>query len=86
VGVALVGDGGLVRDPQFSRFFTATIAADTALTLSAFENFVLGRPVADEELEPRNAMYRAVGSKLTAEDYLGARMWLGSWGRRMAAW
>jgi amidase len=73
-------------DPLFPRFFTTTIAADTALTLSAFENFVLGRRVDDEELEPRNAMYRAVGSKLTAEDYLGARMWLGSWVRRMAAW
>ncbi|MGY1708325.1 amidase [Geodermatophilus sp. SYSU D00758] len=73
-------------DPLFPRFFTTTIAADTALTISAFERFTLGREIADEELEPRNVMYRAVGRKLTAEEYLGARMWLGSWTRRMATW
>jgi amidase len=72
-------------DPQFPRFFTATIAGDTSLTISAFER-VLGRPVRDDELEPRNVMYRAVGKKMTAEDYLGARFMLGAWVRRMAAW
>ena len=71
-------------DELFPRFFTATIAADTALTTSAFER-VLGRPITDDELEPRNAVYRAVGSRMPATDYLGARMWLGSWVRRMAA-
>jgi amidase len=70
----------------FPRFFTATIAADTALTISAFERFTLGRSISDEELEPRNAMYRAVGAKMPATDYLGARMWLGGWVRRMARW
>lgn len=73
-------------DELFPRFFTATIAADTALTLSVFERSVLGRPVTDEELEPRNVRYRAVGREMRATDYLGARMWLGSWVRRMAAW
>ena len=73
-------------DPLFPRFFTTTIAADTALTISAFERFTLGRPVDDAELEPRNVVYRAVGRKLSAEDYLGARAWLGSWTRRMAVW
>jgi amidase len=72
-------------DPLFPRFFTTTIAGDTALTISGFER-VLGRPVTDEELEPRNAMYRAVGKKMSAEDYLGARFMLGGWTRRMAAW
>jgi amidase len=73
-------------DPLFPRFFTTTVAADTALTISAFERFTLGRPIDDEELEPRNRVHRAVGRKLSAEDYLGARMWLGSWTRRMATW
>jgi len=72
-------------DELFPRFFTTTIAADTALTISAFERFALGREITDEELEPRNAMYRAVGRTMPATDYLGARMWLGSWVRRMAA-
>ncbi|TFV55844.1 amidase [Geodermatophilus sp. DF01-2] len=73
-------------DPLFPRFFTTTIAADTALTLSVIERSALGRAVADEELEPRNVMYRAVGREMTAETYLGARAWLGSWTRRMATW
>ncbi|WP_346622573.1 amidase [Blastococcus montanus] len=73
-------------DPQFPRFFTTTISADVALTLSALERGALGRPIEDTELEPRNAMYRAVGRKLSAEDYVGARMWLGAWTRRMSGW
>jgi amidase len=73
-------------DPLFPRFFTTTIAADIALLLSALERSALGRPVEDAELEPRNVMYRAVGRKLSAEDYLGARAWLGAWTRRMSAW
>ena len=72
-------------DPMFPRLFTTTVAGDTALTISAFER-VLRRPIGDEELEPRNATYRAVGKKLSAEDYLGARFVLGTWTRRMAAW
>ena len=71
-------------DALFPRSFTATVAGDTALTISAFER-ALGRPVEDDELEPRNAMYRAVGKKMSAEDYLGARYMLGRWTRRMAA-
>ncbi len=71
-------------DELFPRFFSATIAADTALTVSAFERFTLGRPVTDEELEPRNAVYRTIGSRMPATDYLGARAWLGSWTRRVA--
>ena len=70
-------------DEQFTRFFTATIAADTALTMAALEQ-LLGREVADDELEPRNALYRAIGRQMPATDYLGARAWLGGWVRRMA--
>ena len=69
----------------FGRMFITTIAADTALTMSQLER-VLGRPVTDDELEPRNALYRAVGDGLSARDYLGARMWLGAWVRRMSLW
>src|SRR4051812_15199341 len=72
-------------EPLFSRFFTTMISADTALTISAFERFTLGRSIDDAELEPRNRSHRAVGRMLTAEDYLGARMWLGSWTRKVAA-
>ncbi|MDK3256751.1 amidase [Blastococcus capsensis] len=80
------GTPGAMFDPQFPRFFTTTISADIALTLSALERGALGRAVEDEELEPRNVMYRAVGRKLSAENYVGARTWLGAWTRRMAGW
>ena len=70
-------------DPTFGRPFATTIAGDTSLTISALER-VLGRPVRDDELEPRNARYRAIGRKMTAEEYLGARHVLGGWARRMA--
>ncbi|MCF6746341.1 amidase, partial [Blastococcus sp. KM273128] len=79
------GTPGAMFDPEFPRWFTTTIAADVALTLSAFERS-LGREIEDDELEPRNRVYRAVGRRLSAEKYLGARTWLGAWSRRMAQW
>ncbi len=69
----------------FNSRFVTTIAADTALTISALTD-ALGRPIRDDELEPRNAYYRKIGDELRARDYLAARMWLGAWVRRMAAW
>ncbi len=71
-------------DEQFTRFFGATIAADIALALAEHER-LLDRPVRDDELERRNALYRAMGQRLSSADYLAARAWLGGWARRMAA-
>lgn len=71
-------------DAQFMRAFGATIAADIALELADHER-LLGRPVRDDELERRNAVYRAMGQKLSSADYLAARAVLGAWARRMAA-
>jgi amidase len=70
-------------DGQFMRSFGVTIAADIALELAAHER-LLDRPVRDDELELRNAAYRAMGQRLSSADYLAARAWLGSWTRRMA--
>ncbi len=72
-------------EEEFSSHFITTIAADSALTLQLLSGAV-GRPITDEELEPRNAFYRLVGNDLLAKDYLGARMWLGAWVRRMSLW
>ena len=63
----------------------AIIAADTEATLQAFE-MLLGRPVSDDEIEPRNAFYRQSGRGLGAVRYLQSRYWIGSWARRMADW
>jgi amidase len=70
-------------EDAFQHHFNATVAADTARTLADFER-ILGRDIPDDELEPRNAYYRASGNRMTAPDYLAARAWLGSWSRRMA--
>jgi amidase len=72
-------------EEEFNHYFIATIAGDTALTLFLLQH-VLGRPIEDAELEPRNQAYRAGGNALPARDYLGARHWLGGWVRRMAEW
>jgi amidase len=69
----------------FARHFNTIIAADTETSFGAFEA-ILGTPIADAHIEPRNAHYRRVGKALTAVDYLRARQWLGMWTRRMADW
>ena len=72
-------------EPDFVRHFNTIIAADSEALFLAFEG-ALGRPIADSEIEPRNAFYRAAGRELTAVAYLQARDWFGTWTRRMAHW
>src|SRR3954466_3511598 len=72
-------------EEEFSQHFVTIIAADTEQSFQAFE-LALGRPIADEEIEPRNVVYRQVGKSLPAVDYLDSRAWIGLWTRRMAEW
>jgi amidase len=72
-------------DPQFIQHFTLIIAADTETSMRAYET-ALGRPIEDDEIEPRNAVYRAIGRTLQVVTYLQSREWLGTWSRRMANW
>jgi amidase len=72
-------------EEEFIQHFTTIIAADVAATLEAF-GAALGRPIADDEIEPRNAGYRQAGRELGAVAYLNSRLWLGMWVRRMADW
>ena len=65
--------------------FNAIIAADTEAAFRAFE-MLLGRPIGEDEIEPRNAAYRAAGKGLGAVAYLESRAWIGMWARRMARW
>jgi amidase len=67
------------------QHFGNVIAADTEATMQAFE-MLLGRPITDDEIEPRNAAYRRAGRELRAPAYLQSRAWLGMWARRMADW
>jgi len=70
---------------EFLGHFTTIIAADAEATFRAFE-MLLGRPIGDDEIEPRNAAYRRAGRELSAVAYLESRGWLGMWARRMAGW
>jgi amidase len=72
-------------DPAFSRAFGTIVVADTARELREHEA-LLGRPLRDDELEPRNVGYRQAAAALNAVDYLEARSWLSAWSRRMASW
>jgi amidase len=72
-------------EEEFSRHFVTIIAADTEASFQAFE-MLLGRPIAADEIEPRNRVYREWGKSMLAVDYLDARAWLGMWSRRMAQW
>ena len=47
-------------EEAFVQHFTTIIAADTEATFQAFE-MLLGRAIADDEIEPRNAFYRQGG-------------------------
>src|SRR6202008_746726 len=72
-------------DPEFIQHFTLIIAADTETSMRAYET-ALGRPIDDDEIEPRNAVYRAIGRTLEVATYLQSRAWLGTWARQMADW
>jgi amidase len=72
-------------EPEFGRHFTTIIAADTETGFQAFED-ALGRPIGDEQIEPRNVGYREAGRALGAVTYLQSRAWLGMWARRVADW
>jgi amidase len=72
-------------DEGFVRHFTTIIAADTEATFRAFE-MLLGRPIREDEIEPRNAGYRRAGAAMDAVTYLESRAWIGMWTRRMADW
>ena len=72
-------------EPAFARHFNTIIAADTEATFRAFES-LLGRPISEAEIEPRNAAYRKAGAAMDAMTYLQSRAWIGIWVRRMAHW
>jgi amidase len=72
-------------DPDFPGHFGMVIAADTEASFQSFER-MLGHPVTDDEIEPRNAFYRQIAKGLSAVTYLQTRAWIGEWARRVADW
>jgi amidase len=72
-------------DAAFGKQFGTLIAADTESLLQSFGQ-VIGRPLGEDDIEPRNAGYRRHGAALTAVSYLRTRSWFAMWSRRMAQW
>jgi amidase len=72
-------------EEPFGQHFGAIIAGNTEATFQAFE-MLLGRPIGDDEIEPRNAYYRQLGKAMGAVAYLQSRAWIGMWARRIADW
>jgi amidase len=72
-------------EQDFIAHFVAIIAGDTEATFRAFE-MLLGRPIGDDEIEPRNAAHRRNGKAMSAVAYLESRAWIAMWTRRMAQW
>jgi amidase len=72
-------------EQELPGHFNTIIAADVEVTFQAFE-MLLGRPIGEDEIEPRNVGYRRWGRGLGSVAYLQSRAWLGIWARRMADW
>jgi len=72
-------------DLEIARCYSAVISADSENSFLAFER-ILGRPIADDEIEPRNSAHRKTARKLDAVTYVNNRARIGRWVRRVAAW
>ncbi len=55
-------------EPEFTGHFDTLVAADAEATFQAFER-LLGHPIGDEEIEPRNAAYRRAGRARSVHDH-----------------
>ena len=73
-------------EQEFIGHFTTIIAADAEATFQAFET-LLGRPIGEDEIEPRNANYRQGAASLVRWPTWKPRLCIaGMWARRMADW
>jgi amidase len=72
-------------DTAMPEHFGRIVTAHTAQTLD-FIGQLLGRQIAQEEVEPYTWQLAAEGRGVTASAYIGAGDWLQGWSRRMAAW
>ena len=72
-------------DPDFSTQFVNIVAVAGAADIAAWER-KLGRPIADDEVEPGNATFAHIGRSLSAPQYIASVEWMHGFQRRMAAW
>ncbi|HVU74647.1 MAG TPA: amidase [Mycobacteriales bacterium] len=72
-------------EPDFTQPYATLLAVEMALELEGMSEMI-GRPIADDELEPLVRIYPAMGRAIDGPRYLRARRWLETWTRRFAAW
>lgn len=74
-----------LTDPGFPDRFVTTVAAATAHDLRLLEG-ILGRPLADGDLEPDNVFYGELGKSVSATDYLLTLTAQQAWCREVLSW
>ena len=74
-----------LADLDFQDRFVTVVAASTAHDLRIIEGW-LGRPIADDDIEPDNAFFGEIGKSLSAADYLLAVSAQAAWCRDMLSW
>ncbi|MEY2552859.1 MAG: amidase [Ilumatobacteraceae bacterium] len=73
------------HDPGFPDRFVTIVSANTAHDLRVLEG-ILGRPLTEGDLEPDNEFFGAMGSSLSATDYLVTVTAQHMWTRQMLSW
>ncbi len=76
---------GEMNDPQFPKNYITLLSVAIAVDVDHWSE-VLGRPIAQEELEPRNARFVEIGRAIDGPTYLSSIRWIHDYTRRMAAW
>jgi amidase len=82
-----LGDGypAALAETEYQAHYDTIVDVDVEL-LSRKVEALLGRPIQDSELAPRNAQKRARARALGAPAYLEARYWLATWTYRLSSW
>ena len=74
-----------ISDPGFPDRFVTVVAANAAHDLSVLVG-ILGRPLAEGDLEPDNVLYGELGRSVSAVDYLRTLTAQQLWCREMLSW
>lgn len=74
-----------LEDPEFGQRFLQVVAVGTATEVERLST-LLGRAIADDELEATNATLKAIGQSVSAPEYVATVNWMHAYSRRLASW
>lgn len=74
-----------IGDPSFADHFRNIVATWTANDIAELER-ILGRPVADDDIEPDNMTLGMHGRSITAQQYVSAMVAVHRWCRSVLSW